>query len=141
MYKKLIPMLAAVLLLSGCSNNELFNKTKPDFDKSYTTSAEIRYGDLSATCDITRKSAGNWTFDFTEPDHLMGMQLSLSEDGVTAQLGELSVTADSSTVYQLIPDIIAQSVDTLAQVSTDSITADENDVLTINTEINGKNVI
>ena len=140
MKKKIIAILTASLLLSGCSTDELFGKTKPDFDKAYTTSAEISYGDYTASCDITRSSENEWSFSFTQPDYLMGMELSLCNDELSAQLGKLNVTAEMNGAYQLIPDIIAKSIDTLSDAADENITENEG-ILTINTEIGGKKVV
>ena len=141
MNKKLLPLLISPLLLCGCSIDEVFGTKPPDFDTAYSATAEISYGDLSATCDITRNSTDDWSFSFSQPDYLMGMELLLTNDGVTAKLGELSVTADENSVYQLIPDIVAESLDSLARVTQDNIIENEDGTLTVNTEIDGNKVI
>lgn len=140
MNKRLSLLLTSTLLLCGCSDGQLFGSTKPDYDNAYTTTAQIRYGDYSAVCDISRNGADDWSFSFTQPDYLMGMELSLNDDGLTASLGELSVTAESKGAYQLIPDIIAQAVDSLSAIAAENITDNEG-ILTLNTEIDGKKVI
>ncbi len=132
-------ILALPLLLCGCNADNIFGKTKPNYDSAYTIKAEIKSGELKAAADITRNGTGDYIFSFTEPDHLMGMSIALSEDGMTASLGSMNVTADSS-FYTAIPETIAESIDSLSTVDSESITEAEG-VLTLNTEADGDKVI
>ncbi len=128
------------LLLCGCSGTQLLSKPAPDFDRSYEISAQIDYGSYTAAADILRSGSGEWEFHFTEPSYLMGMELSLSDGELTASLGDISVTADSSSVYTVIPDVISTALDSLSAVSTDSITENEG-VLTLTTSAHGDKTV
>ena len=133
-------LLAAPLLLCGCNTAELIGRPAPNFDKSYSVTAEIGYGSRSAIADITRNAEGDWSIAFTEPSFLMGVELSLSDGNVTASLGDISVTADSSDVYTLMPDIITCVLDSLPDVSSADITESEG-VFTLNTSYGGDKAV
>ena len=136
---RILALLVLPALLCGCNADNIFGKAKPNYDSAYTIKAEIRSGELEAAADITRNGTGDYIFSFTEPDHLMGMSIALSEDELTASLGSMNITADSS-FYTAIPETIADSIDSLSSVSAESITETEG-VLTLNTETNGDRVI
>lgn len=140
MKKLLILCVPISILLCGCSSATIFKPSKPDFDTAYRVNAEIGYGDFTAEADITRNGEDEWEFCFTKPDYLTGMKLSLGDDMLTASLGELSVTAESSDFYRLVPDIIADSVDSLSDIPAEEITEQEG-ILTLNTEVGGKKVV
>lgn len=137
---RILPLMIAPMLLCGCNADNIFGKTKPNYDSAYTIKAEIKSGELEALADITRNGSGDYIFSFSEPDHLMGMSVKLSEDGMTASLGSLSVTADSNSAYSMIPETIAESIDSLSGIDAESITEQEG-VLTLNTEADGSRVI
>lgn len=128
------------LFLCGCAAESLFKPTAPEFDTSYQMDADLNFGDFSAGADITRYGDGNWEFLFTEPQYLNGMKLNLSEEDITASLGNLNVTAPRNDMYKLVPDIISSAVDSLNDIAAESMTEEEG-VLTINTEVDGKKVI
>lgn len=136
---RILSLLAVPMLLCGCSGANIFGKAKPNYDSAYTIKAEIKSGDLNAVADITRNGSGDYIFSFSEPEHLMGMNIALSEDGMTASLGSMNVTADSS-FYTAIPETIAESIDSLSRVDAETITEQEG-VLTLNTEAGGDKVI
>ncbi len=133
-------LLAAPLLLCGCNGSELLAKPLPSFDKSYELAAQIDYGSYSAAADITRNGKGDWKFSFTEPSYLMGMELCLSEEGLTASLGDLSVSAEGSEVYKLIPDVIATVLDSVAGAAPETVSENEG-ILTISTEMDGEKAV
>lgn len=136
---RILALLLVPTLLCGCNADNIFGKAKPNYDSAYTVEAEIKCGDLEAVADITRNGSGNYIFSFSEPDHLLGMSIALSEDGMTASLGSMNITADSS-FYTAIPETIAESIDSLSSVDAESITEQEG-VLTLNTEAGGDRVI
>lgn len=129
-------LLTAPLLLCGCGATELIGKPTPDLDKAYTVTADINVGSYSASADITRNSAGDWDVSFTEPSYLMGVRLSLSDGSMTASLGDISVTADSSDVYTLVPDIIATVLDSLSDLPAENISENEG-IITLATAFDG----
>ncbi len=133
-------LLAAPLLLCGCNGTELLTKPAPSFDKTYEISAQIDYGSCSAAADITRNGTGDWKFSFTEPSYLMGMELTLADGKLTASLGDLSVSADSSEVYTLIPDVIASALDAVTTAAPETITESEG-VLTLTAEACGEKAV
>lgn len=136
---RILSLLFVPMLLCGCSSGSIFGKAKPNYDSAYTVAAEIKCGELEALADITRNGSGDYIFSFSEPDHLMGMSVRLSEDGMTASLGSMNVTADSG-FYTAIPETIAESIDSLSAIDAESITEAEG-VLTLNTEAGGSRVI
>ncbi|MGN0650056.1 MAG: hypothetical protein ACI4KM_06435 [Oscillospiraceae bacterium] len=138
--KRIIPVAAFLgLLLCGCASGNPFTSPKPDFDKAYSADAQIKYDGNDAKAEIVRNSAGDWQFCFSEPEALNGIKLNLTADGMSATLGGLNVSAEPSSVYTTIPEIIADSLDTLPAVDSESITENEG-VLTIETELNSRRV-
>ncbi len=140
MIKKVIFALTTSLLLCGCDSSDMFSNSPPNFDRSYTATAKIDYGEFSTACDITRSGSNDWCFNFTQPDYLMGMDLKLADGDITASLGEINVTVPDIGAYHSVPDMIAQAVDSLTAINSSSITENEG-ILTINTEVNGNKVI
>lgn len=129
-----------MLTLCGCSAKLPFTQNRTaDFDTCYTVTADITCGELEATADVKRSGNGEWEFCFTEPKELSGLTLTLSENGLTANLGALSFTTESNSAYTLVPEIISQVVDGLSEAQTDSISEEEG-VVTVKTDIGGKNV-
>lgn len=138
--KKIIPAVAFVgLLLCGCASGNPFTSTKPDFDKAYSVDAQIKFDGNEAKAEVVRNSSGDWQFCFSEPEALNGIKLNLTPEGMSAALGELNVSAEKSSVYTMIPDIIAHSLDSLPEVKSESITENEG-VLTIETELDSRRV-
>ena len=137
--KKLL-LLCSSLLLCGCSAEQMFGQTKPDYDSPYQVTADISFGDFEATADVTRNGKDNWEFSFTEPDHLSELNFVLNDNELTASLGNLSVTTETNDFCKLVPDIIMQSIDTLPDISSEKITESEG-ILTLNTEVDGKKII
>lgn len=127
------------VLLCGCGAKLPFGSTKPNFDSSFTVNAEINYDKLNARADVTRVSAEEWRFTFTEPQQLAGMTLEFSESVCTGTLGELSFRAEESSVYSMLPEIIAASVNSLANCTNDEIVQND-EIMTYDTEFNGKKV-
>lgn len=139
--KKILFLCVPLLLISGCSATEkMFGQTAPDFDTSYNVKAEIDYGNFSACADITRNDADNWDFRFTDPEYLNGIALSLNEDEVTVNLGELNISTEKNDFYRLVPDLIAESVNSLAGIDKENIT-EQDGVLSINMTVADKKVV
>lgn len=130
------------LTLSSCSAGSIpFSGSKQvNFDTGYTVNADISCGEFKAKADITRKAENSWEFQFTEPKQLMGMKLSLDDGVMTAKLGSFSISADDSGVYNTLPKIISQAVDTMPDMPAESLTEEEG-VLTAETEFNGQRVV
>lgn len=138
--KKLIPAVAfAGIFLCGCAAGNPFTAPKPDFDSAYTIDAQIKYDGNEAKAEVVRNSVGDWQFCFNEPEALNGIKLNLNSNGMSASLGALNVSAEKSSVYTMIPDIIADSIDLLPEVKSESITENEG-VLTIETELDSRRV-
>ena len=135
--------LAAVLMCGGCAGSgcaaSLPFSAETDFDTAYTVTAQIICGELEAVAEVTRSGGGRWDFSFTEPQELMGITISLDEDGYTASLGGLSFSAEDNPVYSTVPDIISAAVDSLSDVPSESI-SEQDGVLTIDTEYDGRRV-
>ena len=129
-------------LLCGCENAAMpFAEKLAYQEKNCTMNAEISCGELSAQAKVTRLAKGEWEFAFTEPKELMGVAVKLSDEGVTASLGALSVTAEPSSVYNMLPQIIARAVDALPDTPADKIT-EADGVLTLENECaDGKVVV
>lgn len=137
---RLLSVAAASMLLCGCSGGSPFGGTKPNYDSAYTVSAEIKCGSLEAAADITRNGTGSYIFSFSKPQSLAGISVSLSDGEYTAALENLSVTVDDCSAYCALTDLIAESIDSLAAVDSDSITRTE-DALTLTTRADGSRVV
>lgn len=129
----------ASVLLCGCDAKLPFGSTKPNFDSSFTVNAEINCDKLNAKADVTRISADNWSFTFTEPQQLAGMTLNLTESVCTGTLGNLTFEAEESSEYVMIPEIIADSINSLSKCTNEQIVQND-EILTYDTEFCGKKV-
>ena len=128
----------SVLSVSGCDSALPFAGNAVNFNKTYTTSADISCENVKAKAEIKRLGGGEWEFAFSEPKSLAGMTLSLNENGYTASLGGLSFSAENGGGYSTAADIIASPADSLAE---DSGEGSANDgVISYGTEYNGKTV-
>lgn len=127
-------------LLCGCSNTLPFKQSAAFEEKNCIMNAQLECGDLNAKAQITRHGEGEWEFAFTEPAQLMGLVISLDGEGVSASLGGLSVEVEPSMVYNMLPQVIADAVDSLAELPEGSIT-EEDGVLTLKTDCGEGNVV
>lgn len=127
------------VLLCGCDAKLPFGSTKPNLDSSFTVNAEINCDKLNARVDVTRVSADDWRFTFTEPQQLAGMTLEFSKSACTGTLAGLSFQAEKSSVYSMLPEIIADSINSLANCTNEQIVQND-EVMTYDTEFNGKKV-
>lgn len=125
------------LALCGCKADLPFVQRTPSFDDTYTVKAEIAFDKLKAKADVT-KGDGEWEFRFTEPKQLNGLSVKLGENGYSASLGGLTFSADDSSVYSAVPQIVANAVGTLS--GGDGSAKSEDGVLTFNKELDGKRV-
>jgi len=119
----------AVIMLSGCNGKIPFTEKRLDFNKSYTVCAEINCDRLKAKADVTRAAAQDWQFVFTEPKQLKGMTLNFGKSGLSGSLGDLSFSADENSDYAMLPEIIAESIDTLAALPTESLLKEDGAVV------------
>jgi len=127
-------------LLCGCAKLPFVPMTQtPSFDTTYKVAAEITCDDLNAKADVTRRGISDWTFAFTEPKQLNGVTLTLSEDGWSAKLGELSFAVKDNDAYTLIPGVIGGAIDSLANCTNDDFAVSDG-VLTADSEFGGKKV-
>lgn len=129
----------ATVSLCGCDAKLPFGSTKPNFDTGFTVNAEINCDKLSAKADVTRINAEDWSFTFTEPQHLAGITLNLTESACTGTLGNLSFKADENSEYAMIPEIIADSINSLSKCTNEQIVQND-EILTYDTEFGGKKV-
>ncbi len=132
----LIAVLAG--LLCGCEGNLPFTKKTPDLKVSGSFSAQINSGELEARADVTRNGE-DWEFSFSEPGSLGGIVLTIGENGVDGHLGSLSFAVDENDAYVLYPEIIAQTLDGLGEISSENMSLNDG-VLTAETEFDGKKV-
>lgn len=141
-FKKIAAGSAAVVLaasLCGCNGKLPFTGSKPDFNKSYLVSAEIRCDRLNAKADIIRAGNNDWEFTFTEPKELSGIVLAINTNGYTARLGEMKFRADENVEYTMLPEVIFTALDMLAVTSNDQLT-EEDGVLTAQLALDDKTV-
>lgn len=130
---------AATASLCGCTGKLPFSGNTLDFDKSYTVCADISCGELSAKADVTRISASDYQFAFTEPKELCGIILEYGENGYTAKLGGLSFKADENAGYAMLPEIIASSLNSVVGLPSENIEQSDG-VATLETQFDGKKV-
>lgn len=130
---------AGTLLLSGCGGKLPFSQRTPDFNSTYTVTADITFDSLKAKADLTRVSPDEWEFKFTEPKQLNGLSVRLNSEKYAASLGGLSFSAEDSSVYTAMPQLIAKSVGLLSKAVGDKITSSDG-VLTFTDELDGKRI-
>lgn len=117
------------IMLSGCNVKIPFTEKKPNFDRTYTVCAEINCDRLKAKADVTRAGAQDWEFVFTEPKQLQGMKLCYGTSGLSASLGDLSFGADENSEYAMLPEIIADTIDTLSGIPAESLIKEEGTIV------------
>lgn len=134
-----VAALAAVMSLCGCGTELPFTQKAPNFNTTYTVTAEITYDKVKAKAELTRVDDTEWQFDFVEPKQLSGLSISLNDKKYSASLDGLSFTAEDSAVYAAAPQIIAKTIGLLAKSTSDNLTSSDG-VLTFTGELDGKRV-
>lgn len=129
---------AGTLMLCGCGTKLPFTQKAPNFDTTYTVTADITYDKLKAKANLTRATADEWEMTFTEPKELNGIVVRLNNNKYSASLGGMSFSSEHNSVYSTAPQIIAKAVGSLAN-STENATSSDG-VITITTELDGKRV-
>ena len=127
------------LSLCGCGTKLPFVRKTPDFNSTYTVTADITYDDLKAKADLTRVTLDEWEFKFTEPKQLNGLSIKLNNEKYAASLGGLSFSAADSSVYTAAPQLIAKSIGLLSNSANDKTTSSDG-VLTFSDELDGKRI-
>mgnify|MGYP007065375486 FL=1 len=130
---------ASLMFAGGCNAALPFTGNSVDLDRTYTADAEITCGKTNAAAEITRCGGGEWKIAFTEPKSLAGIKLSLDENGYTAELGELTFTAENNAEYTTAAEIIASAIDDIAENGTGGTV--EDGVLSFNSDFGGKNIV
>lgn len=130
---------ALSLTLCGCGGEMPFAQKAPNFNTTYTVTADITYDKVKAKAELTRVDSTEWTFEFVEPKALSGLSVSLNDKKYSASLDGLSFSAADSAVYAAAPQIIAKAVSLLSGTTNDKLTAADG-VLTFTDEIDGKRV-
>lgn len=130
---------ALSLSLCGCGSELPFTQRTPNFNTTYTVTADITYDKLKAKAELTRVDSSEWTFEFVEPKELKGLSISLNNEKYSASLDGISFTAEDSAVYAAAPQVIAKAIALLSSSSNDKLTASDG-VLTFSDELDGKRV-
>lgn len=130
---------AGMLPLCGCGAKLPFVQKTPDFNSTYTVTADITYDNLKAKADLTRVTLDEWEFKFTEPKQLNGLSIRLNNEKYAASLGGLSFSAAENSIYTAAPHLIAKSIGLLSNSTGDKATSSDG-VLTFTDEIDGKRV-
>lgn len=129
----------AAVSLCGCNGKLPFSGGKPNFDTSYSVSAEIKCDRLNAKADVIRAGANDWEFTFTEPKELSGMVVAFGVNGYTAKLGDLKFKVDENVEYTLLPKVIGTALEQLAAADSSALEED-NGILTATLAIDDKTV-
>lgn len=130
---------AGTLILTGCGAKLPFTQRTPDFNSTYTVTADITFDSLKAKADLTRVTSDEWEFKFTEPKQLNGLTVKLNSERFSVSLGGLSFSAEESSVYTALPQLIAKSVGLLSKAVGENITSADG-VLTFTGELDGKRI-
>ena len=141
-FKKIAAVCAAAFTavsLCGCNGKLPFTGSKPDFNKSYSVSAEIKCDRLNAKAAVVRAGADDWEFTFTEPKELNGVVLAINSNGYTAKLGDMKFKADDNAAYTMLPEVIFTALDMLAATDAGQLTQ-EDDILTAQLAFDDKTV-
>lgn len=130
---------AGTLVLSGCGGKLPFTQRTPDFNSTYTVTADITFDSLKAKAELTRVTSDEWEFKFTEPKQLNGLSVKLNSEKYAASLGGLSFSAEQSSVYTALPQLIAKSIGLLSNSVSENITSSDG-VLTFSDELDGRRI-
>lgn len=139
-FKTCTALVVSTTLLCGCQSSLPFAQKAAFQEKNCVMNAQIDCGEFSANAEITRRGENEWEFAFTEPAQLMGVVITLDSEGVNASLGGLSVEVEPSMVYNMLPQIVANAIDSLGELPSESIT-EKDGVLTLQTDCGAGNVI
>lgn len=131
-------VITGTLTLCGCGTKLPFTQKTPNFDSTYTVTADITFDNLKAKADVTRVSSDEWEMKFTEPKQLNGLSVKLNSNKYSASLGGLSFSSEHNSVYSAAPHIIAKAIGSLSSSTENASSSDG--VLTVNTELDGKRV-
>lgn len=130
---------ALSLLLCGCGSEMPFAQRTPNFNTTYTVTADITYDKVKAKAELTRIDNTEWKFEFVEPKELKGLSISLNDEKYSASLDGLSFTAEHNAVYAAAPRVITKAIALLSSSSNDKMTSSDG-VLTFTDELDGKRV-
>lgn len=102
MKRVLTVILAAVLILTGCSKSDRVTnkdvKTVENLSGDFGASGTLTYKDVKAELQIQKSAPQKYIVEFTAPDSLKGMKLTVEEGGVLVEYGVLSYRTDSSSM-------------------------------------------
>lgn len=82
---------SAALALSSCGANKGILVKTPDLNVPFEAEMKIQAGELEVSGDLKRYGTGIWAMSAESPETLAGLEISYSDDGVKAKLGELSL--------------------------------------------------
>ena len=112
--RRSMTVIIVMLLLCACGK-EKDKTTKPQkFDNDFTSTADITQGDFNCTANIQRGGNGTWQWEFTKPESIAGMTVTLSNDTCSIDFMELcySIPCEKLSDYSMI-SLISDSIDSL----------------------------
>lgn len=119
MLKKILPVIfLTALLLCGCSRGAQSNKNTEKLPQGFCATADITYGKLALTADISRISPADITLTVNSPEQLAGMQFTydgsatkVSYYGITFEIPKNTAAAKAlaGAVFSAINDAVGKN--------------------------------
>lgn len=113
MRKLIILLLSCTLLLCSCSSNKIKDSKSAQIPSGFSATADITYGDLAVTADLSRTKKDAITLTVKSPEPLNGMQFTydgskttVSYYGISFDLPQNTATAKAvaNTICNVIKD-------------------------------------
>ncbi|MBR5524787.1 MAG: hypothetical protein IKU51_05945 [Clostridia bacterium] len=95
----MVALLAALLLLVGCGDRHPDNVKTPVTDR-FSCVAQIAYGEMEAVARLRHTAEGKLTATFSEPKSLSGVTVGWDGEGMTLELGGMSLAIPQEKVPQ-----------------------------------------
>lgn len=112
----IILVVLSLMVLTNCKKKD--SPPPPDLNRSFSCNADITYGNLSATAEITRTGAGVWDLKFTEPKNLKDISLSYNEGDVKVGYKGFSFSMpENSLPIKAVASSIIDAIDNAATQS------------------------
>lgn len=112
--KKSMTVIIVMLLLCACGKEKTENAKPQKLSDDFSSTAEITQGDFSCTANIKRGGNGTWQWEFTKPESISGMTVTLSNDTCSIDFMELcySMPYEKLSNFSMI-SLISDSIDNL----------------------------
>lgn len=94
--KKVLILLAMILVLSGCNTSV---KEKPPLPNlNFSGNMSVTYNDFDLFCEIDNKLTSGCTITVVKPELISGLKMAVSDGNCTFSMGDISYDFDTSAL-------------------------------------------